>query len=92
MRLLRIVVTAALMLALTAAWSWNDRGHMMVAAVAWGLHPNTELATLMGCEVDTFVRVNDLQQTSQPDIYCAGEATGIGGVEVASIEGEIAGR
>jgi hypothetical protein len=35
MRLLRIFVTAALMLAPTAAWSWNDRGHMMVAAIAW---------------------------------------------------------
>src|SRR5262249_35577474 len=35
--------------------------------------------------------VNEWQQTSINSIYCAGEATGIGGLELALIEGQIAG-
>lgn len=63
-----------------------------LAAIAWGLHPNSELAELLGCEVrGAAVRVDELQRTGRAGIYCAGESTGIGGVEVASIEGEIAG-
>jgi NADPH-dependent 2,4-dienoyl-CoA reductase/sulfur reductase-like enzyme len=62
-----------------------------LAAIAWGLHPNTELAELLGCSVSAAVDVDELQLTSRPSIYCAGECTGIGGMEVSSIEGEIAG-
>jgi len=62
-----------------------------LAAIAWGLHPNTELAELLGCQANGAVAVDDLQRTSHASIYCAGEATGIGGVDLASIEGEIAG-
>lgn len=62
-----------------------------LAAIAWGLHPNIEFAELMGCAIDGAVQTNEFQQTSQPNIYCAGEATGIGGVDLASLEGEIAG-
>lgn len=61
---------------------------------ACGFHlvPNTELAALVGCEVrDGSVRVDEFQQTSVESVYCAGEPTGIGGVELASIEGQIAG-
>jgi D-hydroxyproline dehydrogenase subunit alpha len=61
-------------------------------AVAYGLVPNTELAALLGCEiVDGAVRVNELQQTSVPSVCCAGESTGIGGLDLSLIEGEIAG-
>jgi D-hydroxyproline dehydrogenase subunit alpha len=61
-------------------------------ACGYHLVPNTELARLLGCHVDgEFVAVDALQQTSQPDIFCAGEPTGIGGVELALLEGEIAG-
>jgi D-hydroxyproline dehydrogenase subunit alpha len=61
-------------------------------AVAYGLVPNTELAALLGCEIsDGAVRVNQLQQTSVPGIYCAGESTGIGGLDLSLVEGEIAG-
>jgi NADPH-dependent 2,4-dienoyl-CoA reductase/sulfur reductase-like enzyme len=61
-------------------------------AVAHGFRPNNELASLAGCEMDAgFVRVDELQQTSLSNVYCAGEATGIGGAELSSIEGEIAG-
>ncbi|CDM64746.1 NAD(P)/FAD-dependent oxidoreductase [Pyrinomonas methylaliphatogenes] len=62
--------------------------------LACGFHlvPNAELAQLLGCEtVDGAVWVDELQRTSRPEIYCAGEATGVGGVELALIEGQIAG-
>jgi NADPH-dependent 2,4-dienoyl-CoA reductase/sulfur reductase-like enzyme len=62
--------------------------------LACGFHlvPNTELAALLGCRIhEGVVTVDDLQQTSIANIYCAGEPTGIGGVELSLIEGEIAG-
>jgi D-hydroxyproline dehydrogenase subunit alpha len=61
--------------------------------LACGFHlvPNIELPVLLGCRTGGgFVAVNDLLETSIPDIYCAGEHTGIGGVELALLEGEIA--
>jgi len=36
------------------------------------------------------VRVDELQQSSVTGIYCAGELTGIGGVDKAQLEGRIA--
>ena len=61
--------------------------------VAYGLMPNTELARLLGCEVSAGAVVVDEQQaTSQRGIFCAGEPTGIGGVDLALVEGEIAGN
>jgi NADPH-dependent 2,4-dienoyl-CoA reductase/sulfur reductase-like enzyme len=62
--------------------------------LACGFHlvPNTELATLLGCRLrNGFVEVDELQRTSVPDIFCVGEPTGIGGVELSLVEGEIAG-
>lgn len=62
--------------------------------LACGFHlvPNPELAQLLGCDlVNGFVKVNNLQQTSIDGIYCAGEPTGIGGVEASLVEGGIAG-
>jgi NADPH-dependent 2,4-dienoyl-CoA reductase/sulfur reductase-like enzyme len=62
------------------------------AAIAYGLCPNIELASLFGCRVDNqAIAVNEFQQSSLPDIFCAGECTGIGGVELSLVEGEIAG-
>lgn len=63
--------------------------------LACGFHlvPNTELAALLGCRiVDGFVATNDVLETSVPGVYCAGEPTSIGGVEIAILEGEIAGN
>jgi NADPH-dependent 2,4-dienoyl-CoA reductase/sulfur reductase-like enzyme len=61
-------------------------------ACGFGLVPNTELAQVLGCRIDRgFVAVDDLQRTSAVDVYCAGEPTGIGGVHLAVVEGEIAG-
>lgn len=62
------------------------------AAISYGLAPNTELAEALGCEVGTSgVRVDGWQRTSVEGVYCAGEATGIGGLECSLVEGEIAG-
>jgi NADPH-dependent 2,4-dienoyl-CoA reductase/sulfur reductase-like enzyme len=63
--------------------------------LACGFHlvPNTELAALLGCVVENGkVRVDELQQTTMPDVYCAGEPTGIGGLELSLVEGQIAGH
>jgi len=62
--------------------------------LACGFHlvPNVELAELLGCVVENgCVRVDEFQQTTVPQVYCAGEATGIGGLELSLVEGEIAG-
>ena len=62
--------------------------------LACGFHlvPNIELAQLLGCSIhDGFVAVDDFQETSLPNVYCAGEPTGIGGVDAAVVEGKIAG-
>lgn len=62
--------------------------------LACGFHlvPNIELAVLLGCALqDGVVRVNDEQETSVANVYCAGEATGIGGLELSLVEGQIAG-
>lgn len=61
-------------------------------ACAFHLVPNIELPALLGCRIDNgVVAVDDLQRTSAPNIFCAGEPTGIGGLEISLIEGEIAG-
>lgn len=63
--------------------------------LACGFHlvPNTELAAFLGCRMwQGFVDVDDMQQTSEAGVFCAGEPTGIGGVELAVVEGRIAGH
>ena len=60
--------------------------------VAFGLVPNTRLARLIGCDViGGRVRVDGTQETSVRSVYCAGEPTGVAGVDMALVEGEIAG-
>src|SRR3984885_3398732 len=59
-----------------------------------GFHlvPNVELALLLGCGVrNGFVEVDDFQKTTVSSVFCAGERTSIGGVELGLIEGQIAG-
>lgn len=61
--------------------------------VGYGLVPATELAQRVGCVVQHgAVQVDARQETSIPGIYCAGEPTGIGGMDAALTQGEIAGR
>ncbi len=62
--------------------------------LACGFHliPNVELPLLLGCAVrHGFVQVDDFQKTTVSSVYCAGEPTSVGGVELALIEGQIAG-
>jgi NADPH-dependent 2,4-dienoyl-CoA reductase/sulfur reductase-like enzyme len=62
--------------------------------LACGFHlvPNLELPKLFGCTTeDGYVSVDDRQLTSVSNIYCAGEVTGIAGVDSAVVEGGIAG-
>ncbi len=59
-----------------------------------GFHlvPNLELPRFLGCAIqDGYARVDSAQQSSVSGVYCAGELTGIGGLEKALVEGEIAG-
>lgn len=62
--------------------------------LACGFHlvPNIELPVLLGCQLRCGnVQVDDLHQTTVGGIFCAGEPTSIGGVELSVIEGQIAG-
>jgi D-hydroxyproline dehydrogenase subunit alpha len=72
----------------------NRTGEVDCDYLACGFHlvPNVELPLLLGCETEgQNVLVNDYQETSLKGVYCAGETTGIGGVELALSEGRIAG-
>jgi len=61
-------------------------------ACAFHLVPNVELAQLLGCALrDGCVAVDEAQQTSVENVFCAGEPTGVGGVDCALVEGQIAG-
>jgi NADPH-dependent 2,4-dienoyl-CoA reductase/sulfur reductase-like enzyme len=62
--------------------------------LACGFHlvPNVELAELLGCCIESgSVTVDEFQQTTVANVYSAGETTGIGGLELSLVEGEIAG-
>lgn len=66
-------------------------------ACGFGLVPNTELAQHLGCSVvmrhgAAALGVDVMQLTSQPDIYAAGETTGVGGSDRALVQGAIAGH
>lgn len=65
-------------------------------ACGYGLIPNIDLAAALNCELEDQgnyekVIVNQWQASTQENIYCAGEGTGIGGVDLAIAEGCIAG-
>jgi NADPH-dependent 2,4-dienoyl-CoA reductase/sulfur reductase-like enzyme len=61
-------------------------------ACGFGLIPNLEVPRLLGCDLrGGFVVVDERQKTSVESVYCAGESTGIGGVDAAICEGRIAG-
>ncbi len=62
-------------------------------AIGFGLVPNTELGQLLGVALNPAdaIAVNAAQQTCLPHVYAAGECTGIGGNELAQVEGTIAG-
>lgn len=62
--------------------------------LACGFHlvPNLELPLLLGCSIlNGYVAVDQFQQSSVSGVACIGELTGIGGLEKALLEGQIAG-
>jgi NADPH-dependent 2,4-dienoyl-CoA reductase/sulfur reductase-like enzyme len=62
--------------------------------LACGFHlvPNLELPRLFGCRIeDGYVCADSFQQSSVDRIACIGELTGVGGLEKAIVEGQIAG-
>lgn len=68
----------------TVACDWLGCGFNLV--------PNLELPLLLGCRIHQgFAAVDELQRTSTPGVSCIGELTGIGGIEKALLEGQIAG-
>jgi NADPH-dependent 2,4-dienoyl-CoA reductase/sulfur reductase-like enzyme len=66
-------------------------------AVGHGFVPALELATLLGCATrldadgNLVVMVDGTQATSVPGVWAAGEITGVGGSDLAVVEGTIAG-
>jgi thioredoxin reductase len=69
-----------------------------VLALGWGFTPQLELhlqagcATTVGVDGSLVVEVDDDQRTSVDGVWAAGESTGVGGAELAVVEGRIAGR
>ncbi len=65
-------------------------------AVGHGLVPQTELATALGCATRRTpdgthaLHLDDLQETTVPGLWAAGESGGIGGWQLARVEGELA--
>jgi NADPH-dependent 2,4-dienoyl-CoA reductase/sulfur reductase-like enzyme len=61
-------------------------------ACGYGLVPNLTLALALECELrGGAIAVDERQGTSVPHVWAAGECTGIGGAELAGVEGSIAG-
>ena len=70
--------------------SWTEACDILCSS--YGLVPNMELALWLGCTLqDGAVYVDDDQVTSVDGVLCAGEPTGIGGSDLALVEGQIAG-
>jgi NADPH-dependent 2,4-dienoyl-CoA reductase/sulfur reductase-like enzyme len=70
--------------------TWTEPCDLL--ACGYHLVPNTEIAALLGCDFrESFVQVDSAQRTSLPNVFCAGEPTGIAGLDAALVQGEIAG-
>jgi NADPH-dependent 2,4-dienoyl-CoA reductase/sulfur reductase-like enzyme len=63
-----------------------------ILCVGFGLVPATELARMIGCAVlRGRVLIDERQRATTQGVYCAGEPTGVAGVDSAIVQGEIAG-
>jgi thioredoxin reductase len=70
--------------------SWSGKCDLL--AVGYGLVPETTLARLLGCATERGrVVVDERQETTVPGLFCAGEPTGVGGADLALVEGRLAG-
>ena len=64
-----------------------------LVGAACGLIPNVEVGIAIGCRATSSgIAVDAGQQTTVSGVFAAGECTGIGGEELALVEGAIAGR
>lgn len=67
------------------------------AAVGYGFTPQLELPVALGCatrlDVDgnLILKIDDAGRTTVPDVYAAGELTGVGGATLALTEGRLVG-
>lgn len=77
--------------------SLNREVECDVVAIGWGFQPEVTIGGILGCQqkVDSdgsvIFEVDRNQRSSRANIWLAGEATGIGGADLALVEGEIAG-
>jgi NADPH-dependent 2,4-dienoyl-CoA reductase/sulfur reductase-like enzyme len=93
-------VTAVTIARLDADWrpiAGTERGvECDTLAVGYGFTPQLELPLQLGCATvlaadgALVVDVDAAQRTSVPGVYAAGEITGIGGAQLALVEGELA--
>ena len=66
-------------------------------AVGYGFTPQTEIPLQLGCAMhrdadgSLTARVDTRQRSTVPGVYVAGEACGVGGAQLACVEGELAG-
>ncbi len=74
----------------------SHKGRLQTLAcdiLACGFHlvPNLELPMLLGCRIEHGRLILDVnQQSSVENVYGAGEVSGVGGVELSLVEGQIA--
>lgn len=81
---------ASAVLLSNGARTWTEPCDLL--ACGFHLVPNIELAMLLGCDIgEDGVTVDKNQQTSVSHVYCAGEPTGIAGVDAARLQGQVAG-
>jgi thioredoxin reductase/bacterioferritin-associated ferredoxin len=60
---------------------------------AYGFTPSVELARALGCDLrEDGVAHDEDMETSVPGVFVAGEVAGVGGADLALVEGELAGR
>ena len=91
-------VEAVTIAAVTPGWApipgTEQRIEVDAVCVSHGFTPRLELAIAAGCELtaERFALVDDRQLTSVPGVFAAGEITGIGGVDLALAEGQVAGH
>ncbi len=80
-----------------AAPDWSPTGaergfEVDAVCTAYGFLPSVDLARALGCELaGDAVAHNEDMATSVAGVFVAGEATGVGGAELALAEGELAG-
>jgi thioredoxin reductase len=80
-----------------AGADWSPAGAERTFAVdavctAYGFLPSVDLARALGCALDgDAVHHDHDMRTSVPNVFVAGEASGVGGADLARVEGELAG-